>query len=411
MVHRYFARPTTCARRRVGPLAPYVDGVAELLSQRGYAQSTGRDHLLLMADLSKWLERRRLGASDLDEDLCREYLKQRRTRLNWRGKGAILRLLVEHLRQIGIVAPPQLRPPSSPVDRLTRQFEQYLVHERALAPATRINYLPFVRWFLAGRFGRATIRPHNLEAGDIHRFMLRLVPKLSPGRSKLMVTALRSFFRFLRLRGSVRVDWAACVPPVANWRLAELPKSLEPAEVERLLQACDQYTIGGQRDYAILLLLARLGLRACEIVALRLEDVDWEAGEIRLRGKGSQQDRLPLPPDVGRALATYLRKGRPRCQSRHVFIRLAAPLRGFAGSMAVCGVVARALRRATISSARTGAHLLRHSLAVAMVRRGASFAEIGQILRHRVPQSTEIYAKVDVDALRSLAQPWPGEAP
>ena len=361
--------------------------------------------------LSRWLARRRLGTADVDEATGLEYIKhRRRQQAHCRGNSGILKLLVEQLRQQGVVAPRRLPPPRFPGERLGRDFERYLTHERALAPATRINYLAFAREFLTHCFGRGAVRLRDLTARAIHQFMVRVVPKLGSGRAKLMVTALRSFFRFLLLRGDVRVDWAACVPPVANWRLAELPKSMEPADVERLLRECNRRTITGQRDYTILLLLARLGLRACEIVALTLDDIDWEAGEIRLRGKGSQHDRLPLPQDVGAALATYLRTGRPRCADRHVFIRRAAPHRGFAGSMTVCTIVMRALARAGLSPARKGAHLLRHSLAVRMLRRGASFSEIGQILRHRVPQSTEIYAKVDLDALRPLAQPWPGGA-
>lgn len=409
MLQQFFTRVATCARRRIGPLGPYIDGVAELLSERGYARSTAGEQLRLVADVSRWLKRRRLRPSELDESVARQYLNQRRSwRSYYRGKRALLLLLVDHLRGVGVLAPPRVRPPSSPSDRLAREFERYLAHERALAPATCINYLPFVQKFLTERFGKGEVRARDLKARDIHRFVLRATPALSPGRAKILVSSLRSFFRFLRLRGDLRADLAACVPPVASWRLSGLPKSLDPRDVERLLKACDRNDITGRRDYAILLLLARLGLRAREVVALRLEDIHWDAGEILLRGKGSQQDRLPLPQDVGRALALYLRAGRPRCGSRQVFIRRRAPHRGFAGSMAVSTTVARALTRAGIASGRRGAHLLRHSLAVRMVRRGASFAEIGQILRHRSPQSTEIYAKVDVDALRSLAQPWPG---
>lgn len=410
MLERFFTRAATCARRRIGPLAPYIDAVAEVLAHRGYPRSTGRNHLRVAADLSRWLERRRLRAVDLNEEACHQYLRHGRTRSFRRDKSVILGLLVEHLRLVGVVAPSRSPRPKGLIERLASMFDEYLARERALAPSTRINYLPFVRRFLKDCLGTRTLRFRDLEARDIHRFMLRLAPKLSPGQAKRMVTALRSFFRYLLLRGDVRADLSVCVPPVANWRLSELPKSIDPSDVERLLEACDQSTVTGQRDYAILLLLARLGLRACEIVAMMLEDVDWEAGEVLLRGKGAQQDRLPLPRDVGRALASYVRAGRPRCADRHVFIRRQAPHRGFASSMAVCTIVARALARAGLTPARKGAHLLRHSLAVRMVRRGASFAEIGQILRHRSPQSTEIYAKIDVDGLRSLVQSWPGGA-
>jgi len=199
----------------------------------------------------------------------------------------------------------------------------------------------------------------------------------------------------------------AHVPTVADWRLSTLPKSLAPEQVARLLKSCDQRTVTGQRDYTILLLLARLGLRAGEVVAMTLEDLDWEAGELTVRDKGGRQDRLPLPHDVGAALATYLRQGRPRCLTRRVFVRMAAPRRGFASSVAICGIMQRALARARLHPPRKGAHLLRHSLATQMLQRGASLPEIGEVLRHELAQTTEIYAKVDFTALRALAQPWP----
>jgi site-specific recombinase XerD len=226
-----------------------------------------------------------------------------------------------------------------------------------------------------------------------------------------MVGMLRAFFRFLYLRGDIATDLAACVPSVAEWRLSEVVKFLEPEEVELLLKCCDRSQPIGQRDYAILLLLARLGLRAGEVVAMMLDDIDWEAGEFTVRGKGGRQDRLPLPQDVGEALSTYLREGRPRCATRRVFICMQAPYRGFAKSTAVSEIVRRALERAGLNPPCKGAHILRHSLATGMIRAGASLAEIGEVLRHRLPRSTEIYAKVDLEALRDLAHPWPGGAP
>jgi site-specific recombinase XerD len=223
-----------------------------------------------------------------------------------------------------------------------------------------------------------------------------------------MVGALRSFFRFLRWRGDIVIDLASTVPRVADWRLSSLPKSLPAGEVERLIMSCRQATVTGQRDYTVLLLLARLGLRAGEVVALTLDDIDWDAGELKVRGKGGREDRLPIPRDVGRAMTVYLRHGRPRdCTTRRFFVRRKAPLRGFASSVAVCTIVRRALERAGIASPRKGAHLLRHSLATEMLRKGAPLAEIGEVLRHRLVDTTAIYAKVDLVALRALAPPWP----
>jgi site-specific recombinase XerD len=293
------------------------------------------------------------------------------------------------------------------------EFGRYLVEERALSQASLDNSLPFVRGFLAHRFGAGRVVLGDLRAPDVTRFLLRKVHSVGPARARLMVGALRSFFRFLRWRGDIAIDLASTVPRVADWRHSSLPKSLPAADVERLIMSCDRATVTGQRDYTLLLLLARLGLRAGEVVAMTLDDVDWETGELTVRGKGRREDRLPIPRDVGQAMATYLRQGRPRnCTTRRFFVRRKAPLRGFASSVGVCTIVRRALERAGIASSRKGAHLLRHSLATEMLRRGASLAEIGELLRHRLVDTTAIYAKVDLVALRALAQPWPsgGEA-
>jgi site-specific recombinase XerD len=222
------------------------------------------------------------------------------------------------------------------------------------------------------------------------------------------VTSLRSFFRFLLAQGEIEVVLAGAVPSVADWRQSSVPKYLPREQVERVLQACDLDTSTGRRNHALLLLLARLGLRAGEVVALELDDIDWRTGEITIHGKGSSHDRMPLLPDVGKALAIYLRRDRPRCSTRRVFVRTRAPYRGFASSAAVSTIVCTALRRAGLEPPVRGAHLLRHSLATGMLHAGASMAEIGQVLRHRSPATTEIYAKVDFNALRGLAQPWPG---
>jgi site-specific recombinase XerD len=223
-----------------------------------------------------------------------------------------------------------------------------------------------------------------------------------------MVTSLRSFLRFLHHHGVVDIDLAGAVPGVANWRLSQLPATLSPQQVKRLLDCCDRSGATGSRDFAILLFLARLGLRAGEVVAMTLDDFDWQVGEFVVRGKGDRQERMPLPQDVGSALVHYLRQVRPACPTRRVFVRMKAPLCGFSGSAAICDVVRRALARAGFNPAFKGAHLLRHSLATNLLRDGASLDEIGQLLRHCQPDTTRIYAKVDIRALRAIAPPWPG---
>jgi site-specific recombinase XerD len=296
----------------------------------------------------------------------------------------------------------------TPLSRLQRQYEQYLVRERGLAAATVTTYGGFFRAFLSERFGKGPMDLRELDVSTVTTFVLRHAPTMSPGRAKLMGTALRSIFQFFLQRGAIERDLAACVPRISDWRLATIPKYLSPDEVERLLQACDGQTAVGRRDRAILLLLARLGLRAGEIVALELDDIQWRAGEMTVRSsKRLPQDRLPLPREVGEALATYIRRDRPTHPTRRVFLCTKAPRRGFTGPSTVSTIVCRALARAGLCPAVKGAHLLRHSLATRMLRHGASLPEIGQVLRHRAVNTTEIYAKVDIAGLRALAQPWP----
>jgi site-specific recombinase XerD len=274
-----------------------------------------------------------------------------------------------------------------------------------------LHYVKFAGRFLAQCVADAQVRLDRLHAADVVRFVQQEAARLHHAkRAKLMTTALRSFLQYARYRGLIGIDLRSSVPTVANWSMASLPKALSSAEVERLLAHCDRHTALGRRNWAILLLLARLGLRAGEVVGLAFEDLDWEAGELRIRASAGNSDRLPIPQDVGAALADYLRCSRPACACRQVFVRMRAPHRGFASSVAICSIVRRALDRAGLNPAHKGAHLLRHSVATHMLRQGASLAEIGELLRHRSQQTTMIYAKVDLDLLRPLALPWPGGA-
>jgi site-specific recombinase XerD len=313
------------------------------------------------------------------------------------------------LRQQGVIPAPPV-PAPTPAGQLQDTFRHYLRQERALAPATLVYYLGFVGEFLAARFGAGPVDLAGLCATDVTGFVRRRAATLGSKRAHMMTTALRAFLRFARYRGELATDLAACVPAVASWALATVPRALPPAQVEAVLAACNRQTALGRRDYAILLLLARLGLRAGEVVALTLDDLDWQAGWITVRGKGGRVGHLPLPVAVGEALAAYVQHGRPRTASRRVFLRARAPVVGFQGPCAVGSVVKHTLTRAGIASPRQGAHQFRHSLACQLLRQGASLAEIGELLRHRSPQTTALYAKVDLVALRPLACPWPGGA-
>jgi integrase/recombinase XerD len=268
--------------------------------------------------------------------------------------------------------------------------------------------VPFIREFLADRIGNGIVSLARLTAADVVRFVQRQAPRLHLKRAKLLTTALRSFLRYVRYRGAVALDLAAAVPTVANWSMPSIPRAIGTDQVRQLLAGFDRHTAIGRRDYAIVLLLARLGLRAGEVAGLELDDIDWDSGQVSVRGKRGHRTALPLPTEVGAAIAAYLRHGRPQSPSRRVFLRSRAPIRGFLGQSGIGSMIRHALQRAGIQAPTTGAHQFRHALATEMLRHGASLAEIGEVLRHRSPQTTTIYAKVDLTALRALALPWPG---
>jgi len=408
MLEMYFKDPECLASHRAGLLGAYIDSFVERAGAAGYPREGVRRQCWIIRDFGLWLERSGVEIGELDDSLIGSYLDERGRGGLVGGSGrATLRFLVEHLKALG-VALAEPAPASSPLERFLGGYSEYLKVQRGLAATTVDYYLTYARRFLGERFGEdGPLAFRDLQASDVSDFVLRWAHSQSPGRAKLMVTALRALHRFLLERGQIEVDLAGAVPTVPDWRLSSVPKYLPREQVERLLSNGVHDTATGRRDRAILLLLARLGLRAGEVVALELDDIDWRAGEINVRGKGSLHDRLPLLADVGEALAAYLSQDRPSCTTRRIFVRARAPIRGFAGSAAISTIVSKALRRAGLNPATKGPHLLRHSLATGMLRSGASMPEIGQVLRHRHPNTTEIYAKVDFASLRRLAQPWP----
>ena len=384
------------------PPAAELQTFTTSLIEQGYADVTVRMKVKLVLSFGEWLKRKRFAVADVAEPLVQVFLKCKHRR--HRGDLRTLQQFLEHLRRQNVVPARSLPCDKSALAHILNGYETYLRIERGLVSHTILEYQCVVRTFLQERFRNRRLFLKALKASDISDFVLRHT--LSK-RAQLMTTALRSFFRFLLEKGELQADLAAAVPTVANWRLSTVPKYLSPKEVERVFKACDRRTAVGRRDYAILLLLARLGLRAGEVVALQLEDIHWRASEILVRGKGLLHDRMPLSADVGGALASYLRRDRPSCQARRVFICTRAPRRGFAGPSTLTTIVRRALERANLHPEFKGAHLLRHSLATSMLRSGASMGEIAEVLRHRSANTTEIYAKVDFEGLRSLAHPWP----
>jgi site-specific recombinase XerD len=403
-----FVDPNLLQRLRVGPLAPYLDGYLKQIEQEGFLPSSAPMQMYAIARFSNWLHGRQLDLHQVDEASVEGFLK-RDPGIVHSGEAAPLRRLVAMLRKIEVTLakPPE---PRNCQQRLTDEYRRYLIQERGLTEATLLNYIPFAEQLLFNRFSNGDLNLAELSVTDITKFLQDRARQLNPGRAKLLVTALRSFLHYLQHKGEILVDLSRCVPPVATWSLSTLPKFLPAGAVQRVLDHCERSTTVGKRNYAVLLLLARLGLRACEIVALNLEDIDWDKGRITIRCKGGRWTQLPLPDDAGEAIALYLRSGRPRCTCRRVFLRHRAPMRGFAHSITVSTIVRRALIHAGVDSARKGAHLFRHTLATDLLRQGASLDEIGELLRHQSPNTTALYAKVDLTALRTLALPWPGGA-
>jgi site-specific recombinase XerD len=389
-------------------LSAYLDAYAAAVADQGYTDHSIRQQIVVIADFSRWLKQKHIDVPALDSKFVDHFLRVRRRQQRMRrGDPKALERLLTMLRQLGVV---KHQPPVADTahSRIVGEFKRYLLQERGLSPLTLLNYVPVVEQFLAERFHNRAPNLAMLRATHVTGFVTRLAHQLSPVRAGLMVTALRSFFRYLRHRGAIVTDLAGCVPTVPNWSLSTLPRFLPAAMVERILKSCDRKTPVGRRNYAILLLLARLGVRAAEVVGLGLDDIDWSTGQITIRGKGGKSAHLPLTADVGTALAAYLRHDRPRSVTRRVFLRHRAPLVGLGNSSTISSLVRRALKHAGVESAHTGAHVLRHSLATSLLRQGGSLDEIGELLRHQSPNTTALYAKVDVTALHTLALPWPG---
>jgi site-specific recombinase XerD len=376
-----------------GPLAPFEAAFRVELARAGYTRSSIRGVVAAMAALSRWLEVRSLAPGELTAAVV--------AGVGVRQLGPVLRFL----REIGEVPTADSTIDAEPVEDLLAQFRAWLARERGLSATTVRCYGKQARKLLVYLPRPLDASLRQLDAGQITAFMLEYCRGAHPTSAKATVTAVRALLRFLQVVGYVPVSLAAAVPAVAGWRLASLPRGLDAAVVQRLLDSCDRDTIVGRRDYAILVILARLGLRGAEVADLELGDVDWRGGEVAIHGKGNRIDRLPLPVDVGDALAAYLIAGRPRCPATTLFCTVRAPYRRLSAAT-VRAIMGNACRRAGMD--RVGAHRLRHSLATEMLRAGASLPEVGQVLRHRSLLATSIYAKVDDNALRVLARPWPG---
>lgn len=390
-----------------GPLSRHVQGLWRSLLAQGYTPLSSRNLLRVMAHVSRWLEEKGLRVDELTDKVVETFFEaRRRARYTQFLTPRALQPIRSYLEAAGIRFPVAAKI-RTPIDRLLGEYASYLLHERAVTAGVARAYDVAARRFFFVRFGDQSIRLNELQAQDVTAFVLSESRQYSVGTVKYTVSALRSLLRYLYVRGSIARDLTGAVPAVAGWRLSGLPKGLEPQEVERLLAARDRRSHTGRRDHAVVLVMVRLGLRAGEVARLRLDDIDWAHGEFVVRGKGRREARLPLPADVGTALAGYIRRSRPRTSCRSVFLRVRAPQ----GAISPDGI--KAITRACARSAglrAASSHRLRHTAATQMLRRGGSLDEIAQVLRHKSHDTTAIYAKVDISALRAVTRPWPGGA-
>lgn len=390
--------------RVLGPLAPLRDGFCEELQRLGYSPLSIANQVRVMAHLSRWMVDEQANVGELTPQRASAFLQARREVgytcwLSERGLAPLLGFLGAEGLLPGQVTPVA----EGPLEELLVVYRIFLVEERALAATTVARYGVTARWFLS-LCGWSASEVAAVTAEQVYSFVLAECPPRSVGLAKNIVCELRSLLRFLFVTGRVPSDLSPVVPAVAGWRGSALPKALDATVVAQLLASCDRGTATGRRDRAVLVLLSRVGLRAGEVAGLTLDDLDWSAGEMVIRGKGSREERLPLPVDVGETIVGYLRDGRPRSAERALFLGVRAPHRAMTHG-AVSAVVGEACRRAGVPP--VGSHRLRHTVATELLSAGAGLSEVGQLLRHRSADTTVIYANVNVNALRRLAQPWP----
>lgn len=394
---------------RAGPFRDCIDLYTARLRKDGYSTVTARYSVRIVNCFIRWLIRHDVDLVRMDDQLVVRFFEDKDRGCGLRGgdPAAIGRFL-EVLREAKVVAP-ALPLPASPSEQMLERFRAYLDRRRGLNARSCSAYVNFTRLFLQDMAIAGPDDYGRLTTADILGYVERRVRHGSAATAVTMCSRLRSFLRYLQVEGLIAHDLAACVPSVRKWRFTALPTYLSAAQLEKVLQCCDQNAASGRRDYAVLLLLCRLGLRAQEVATLTLDDIDWHAGQFRVHGKGRQQAIMPLPRDVGAAIAAYLQRGRPVSDRRELFLRAHPPHSGFPPTSGIRDIAARALTRAGVGGiAHRGSHVFRHSLATELLRSGAALTQISQVLRHKDHDTTRIYAKVDLVSLRTLSQPWPG---
>lgn len=410
-IERYYTNPKILRWMRAGSLGGYIDLLADRLEKEGHCRQSAWRNLHVVADFGHWMAQKDVPVVELDERIVKRYerFRARYRRLLVSDRPALLRFL-SVLRDGGVI-PHQDPKVVDSGEEIAGDFERYLTKQCGLALVSTIRHRPTVRQFLSEQCGDGDHPMSRLTAADVIAFVERHAQDHSTRSAQMMCWSLRSFLRYLHYRGEIFTDLTGSVPKIRRCGQASLPSFVHPDVIERVLSTCDRSSPIGRRNYAILMLLARLGLRANEIRKLCLEDIDWRSGQLTVQGKGRRTALMPLPMDAGGAIADYLRNGRPESDSRQIFLRHLAPHNGFASSSAITYLAKDALTRVGVAGiAHKGTHVFRHSLATHLLGAGASLTEIGQVLRHQRHDTTRSYAKVDLRSLRGIALPWPGGA-
>ena len=390
-------------RRKPGAMGPFIDDFEVRLLSLGYTPNTVRNTLKEVGQLGRWMSAKGLDASQLTSASLLEFATAARSD----GRRRIptvrsFRPLLDFLASTKVLAVVDVVTPT-PVEALIIEYRRWMTHDRGLAAPTVLRYENLARRFLQETVADSRF-VEDLTGADVTRFLLAETARLSLGSAKGCVAELRSLSRFLYLTGRTPLALATAVPPIAGWRDTGVPVGLSPQQVQQLLDGCERTSAIGARDFAILMLVARLGLRSAEVARLELGDINWRAGELVVRGKARRRDRLPMVSDVGEALSAHLSLPRRSTTLRQVFLATKAPTRAIRPDL-VSDVCRRACERAGVP--RVGAHRLRHALASDMLTKGATLVEVSQVLRHRDLATTALYAKVDFTSLRRVAQPWP----
>jgi site-specific recombinase XerD len=408
MLMSYFKRPQVVERYRSGLLGRFLDGFAGWLQEAGYARNTIRFHLHAAIHLNCWATKLNIPLERWDEQTLKRFRRHLRScrclgpnQGKYQYTAAGVRSFLRYLKHLGIRVPADVARPRSVESPLVVSFHRWMVERRGATEATVKGYSRFIRNLLK----TVGEDPRRLDARCLRTFVIGLTG--SRRVAQHACTALRMFLRYLIAEGMCPATLESAIPSVAHWRLAELPAYLSASDVERVIATCDTSTPLGLRDRAVLLLVARLGLRAGDVIRIRLSDIDWSAASLRVAGKGRREARLPLTQEVGDAILAYLEHGRPKVSAEHLFLRELAPIRAWSTSDKVTAIAAKAIRSAGVIAPSYGCRVLRHSAATQMLREGASLHDIAVMLRHRSITTTTIYAKVDTASLNLIAQPWP----